>query len=307
MAFRFIPDNTNINFIKYGKITLLLSIILTILSPFLIFMHGVNLGVDFTGGVLIEVRSENNLSIADINNQLTEKGFTSFTIQSLKSNHDMVIRLKNDKDTTSDILIKKIKKALEEKLEGITYRKVDYVGPQVSSKQILRGVASIVIALVGIFFYIWLRFSWQFALGSVAALIHDVALVLGFISITDIEFNLSSIAALLTVIGYSINDSVIIYDRIREYLKKSINKSLAEVINVSINSTLSRTVLTSGTTLLASIPLILICSGTVKDFSIIIFFGVLVGTYSSIFISAPILTCRSLVNKIKEEKNLKSP
>ncbi|XGA08675.1 MAG: protein translocase subunit SecF [Wolbachia endosymbiont of Xenopsylla cheopis] len=288
MALQLIPDNVTINFIQYGKVTLLLSGILTILLPLFIFIYGINLGVDFTGGVLMEVKSEENFSIADINKQLTEKGFTGFTVQSLKSNH-MIIRFKGSQDTSNEALIKKIKEALEEKLKDITYRKIDYVGPQVSSKQIVKGMISIVTALIGIFFYIWFRFNWQFSLGSTIALVHDVVLVLWFISITNIEFNLSSIAALLTVIGYSINDSVIIYDRIRENLKKLKNKPLQEIINTSINSTLSRTVLTSGTTLLASIPLMLICTGTVKDFSTIIFFGVLAGTYSSIFISAPVL------------------
>ncbi|WP_339045427.1 protein translocase subunit SecF [Candidatus Mesenet endosymbiont of Agriotes lineatus] len=286
MALRLIPDNVNINFIQYGKVTLLLSSILTILLPLFIFIHGINLGVDFTGGVHMEIKSEN--SVADINKQLTEKGFTGFTAQSLKSNH-MIIRFKGSQDTGNEALIKKIKEALEEKLKGITYRKIDYVGPQVSSKQVVRGMVSIAIALMGISLYIWFRFNWQFSLGSAIALVHDVILVLWFISIANIEFNLSSTAALLTIIGYSINDSVIIYDRIRENLKKLKNKPLQEIINISINSTLSRTVLTSGTTLLASIPLMLICTGTVKDFTTIIFFGVLVGTYSSISISAPVL------------------
>lgn len=288
MALRLIPDNVNINFIQYGKITLLLSCILTILLPLFISIHGINLGVDFTGGVLMEIRSEENFSIADINKQLIEKGFTGFTAQSLKPNQ-MIIRFKDSQGISSEVLIKKIKEVLEEKLKDITYRKVDYVGPQVSSKQIVRGGISIAMALVGISFYIWLRFNWQFSLGATISLIHDVVLVLWFVSIANIEFNLSSIAALLTVIGYSINDSVIIYDRVRENLRRLKGKSLQEIINTSINSTLSRTILTSGTTLLASVPLVLICTGTVKDFSTIIFFGVLAGTYSSIFISAPVL------------------
>lgn len=288
MALRLILDNVNVNFVKYGRVTLLLSSIFTVLLPLFIFIHGINLGIDFTGGVLMEIKSEENFSIADINKQLTEKGFIGFTSQSLKSNH-MVIRFKDDRGTNNEILIKKIKEALEEKLKGITYRKVDYVGPQVSSKQIVKGMMSIAIALIGISFYIWFRFNWQFSLGSAIALVHDVVLVLWFMSIINIEFNLSSIAALLTVVGYSINDSVIIYDRIRENLKKLKDKPLQEIINTSINSTLSRTILTSGTTLLASVPLMLICTGTVKDFSTIIFFGVLAGTYSSIFISTPVL------------------
>lgn len=290
MVLRLIPDGLNIEFSKYRKITLLISGILTIFSILLIIFQGVNLGVDFTGGILIEISSTNNHNL--IIDLLNKNGFT---ITSSESGNNLIMHFK---EIGNENTINTIKTLLEEKFGGaIIYRKVDYVGPQVSFIQIIEGALAISIAVFGIFMYIWLRFNWQYGIGGTVALIHDVILTLGFISIAGIEFNISSIAALLTVIGYSINDSIVIYDRIREYCHKE--KETNEVINKSINTTLSRTIFTSGTTLLATIPLVLICKDTVRDFSLIICFGVLVGTYSSVFISIPVLE----INKTPSLKN----
>ncbi|WP_333023155.1 protein translocase subunit SecF [Wolbachia endosymbiont of Pentidionis agamae] len=276
---RLIPDNINIKFTKYKKITLCISIIFIILSISLIFFRGVNLGLDFTGGILIEIRSK-SISIPELNTELKRRNIVA---EIVRSDKDLIIRFKDGKR------IGEVKDLLEKKLDkSVVYRKIDYVGPQVSAKQIISGVFAMLFALVGMFFYIWFRFDWKFGFGGVLALIHDVILSIGFISLTGIEFNISSIAALLTIIGYSINDTMVIYDRIREYIKEGEVNST--IIDTSINSTLSRTILTSCTTLLAALPLILICKGIVRDFSLVIFFGILVGTYSSIFISSPILT-----------------
>ena len=289
MIFR---KDTNIDFSKYGIYAISCSSILIIISILLVLFKGICFGTDFAGGIIIELRAD-KVDIKSINLTLQEKGFVGFSIQGFNNNNkELMIRFKGEKNSDQTDTIEKIKKVLEQVLGKVTYLKIDYVGPQVGYKQIFEGLCAIIFSLFGMFLYLWIRFQWRFALGGVLALIHDVILTLGLISLCNIEFNLSSTAAILTVIGYSVNDSVVIYDRIRELLKKKLKEKFDKIINISINATLSRTILTSGTTMLASVPLMLLCQGTVRDLSIIVFFGIAVGTYSSIFIATSSLSSK---------------
>ncbi|CAI27507.1 Protein-export membrane protein SECF [Ehrlichia ruminantium str. Gardel] len=280
----------NVDFFKYRVYAISCSSLLVILSVLLVLFKGICFGTDFAGGIIIELRV-NQVDIKEINLKLQERGFVGFSVQSFNNNNkELMIRFKNEQNLDKTDSIEKIKGILKEILGDVTYLKIDYVGPQVGYKQIFEGIYAILFSLLGMFLYLWIRFQWRFALGGIIALLHDVVLTLGLISLLGIEFNLSSTAAILTVIGYSVNDSVVIYDRIRELLRKMLKEKITEIINISINATLSRTILTSGTTMIAAIPLMLLCSGTVRDLSIIIFFGIAVGTYSSIFIATTSLS-----------------
>jgi len=291
--FRKFLSNTKIDFMSIHNIALIFSIICIIGSMALVFFKGLNLGIDFAGGVLIEARFNEKPEIAKIR-ELLSTSIKDVQIQETKNqesadqNHDILIRVaKNNQDQSSQI--KKIQEILNNNFQNIEYRKVDFVGPQVGSELIFNGSLALALSFVFIMIYIWIRFDWQFGLGGIFALLHDTALTLGFFAITGLEFNLTSIASILTIIGYSINDSVVIYDRIRENLSINQKMDLADLINSSTNSTLSRTILTSGTTLISLLALILFGGDTLFSFSMATFFGILIGTYSSIYISAPIL------------------
>ncbi|ABD45091.1 protein-export membrane protein SecF [Ehrlichia chaffeensis str. Arkansas] len=283
-------SDINIDFSKYRICALSCSGVLMLISILLVLLKGICFGTDFAGGIIIELRAD-QVDVKSVNLKLQENGFVGFSVQGFKNNdRELMVRFKNEKDSDQSDTVEKIKGVLNKILGEVTYLKIDYVGPQVGYKQIFEGLCAIIFSLLGMFLYLWVRFQWRFALGGVLALIHDVVLTLGLVSLCNIEFNLSSTAAILTVIGYSVNDSVVIYDRIRELLKKKLQKKLSDVINISINATLSRTILTSGTTMLASVPLMLLCQGTVRELSIIVFFGIAVGTYSSIFIATTSLS-----------------
>ncbi len=280
--------HTKVDFMKVHKLALAASILCIIASVALVLVKGLNFGIDFSGGILIEARAP-NASQEQLRAALTAK-IKDVQIQNI-GEQDFLIRVAktNDKDGSQLLEVKKIQEILTEKFPQIEYRKVDYVGPQMGSELIWKGFFALLMSFIFIMIYIWVRFDWQFGLGGIFALTHDALLTLGFYAVTGLEFNLTSIAAILTVIGYSINDSVVIYDRIRENLRKYKKMDLAELINSSANSTLSRTLLTSGATLLSLLALVLFGGDVLKSFSQAAFFGILVGTYSSIYISAPIL------------------
>ncbi len=271
---------------KVHKFALIMSVVCIIGSLALVAIKGLNFGIDFSGGILIEARMSEKADISSIREVLS-KEVKDVQIQNIDGN-DLLIRVAKT-DEEQAVLVKKIQEILNQKFSNIEYRKIDYVGPQVGGELIKKGFLALFISFIFIMIYIWIRFDWQFGLGGIFALIHDAILTLGFFAVTGLEFNLTSIAAILTIVGYSINDSVVIYDRIRENLRRHKKMNLAELINSSTNSTLSRTILTSSTTLVSLLALIFFGGEVLKSFSLATFFGILVGTYSSIYISAPIL------------------
>lgn len=297
---RLIPLNTKFDFIKLKKITYVLSIIITIASFACIALYKFNFGIDFIGGISMEVRTDQEPDLAEMRETLGNLDIGEVMLQNFGTSRDLSIRVGVSSEENLMENIALIKKTLEEKFPyKFDYRKVDFVGPQVGGQLIKSGAMAMILAFLAIMFYIWVRFEWHFGVGVLTALLHDVIVTLGFMSFNQYDFNLSTIAAILTVIGYSVNDSVVIYDRIRENLRKYSKKGMNEIINLSINETLSRTTITVFTTLLANLALIIWGGEAIHSFSIVVFFGILVGTYSSIFISAPILTLFNF-NNLKE-------
>jgi preprotein translocase subunit SecF len=279
----------NINFIKYHKIALIFSVILVFISFISFFTKFLNLGIDFTGGILIESRFEKKVEISNLRSILSNSDIEKFNIQSSESNNDIIIRIPQDKNIDQAKLIIKIKSILSGNFPNIEYRKIDYVGPAIGEELVKSGIIALLLSCFFVLIYIWYRFDLEFGIWAIIALLHDVIITIGFISLTSLEFNTTSIAALLTVIGYSINDSVVIFDRVRENLQKYKKMAISEVINISLNSTFRRTMITSGTTLLALLALIIFGGDILKTFSVSLFFGILVGTYSSIYISSSLL------------------
>jgi preprotein translocase subunit SecF len=288
---------------KVHKIALFMSIFCIVGSLILVFTKGLNFGIDFAGGILVEVRMQESVDVSKVRELLTSE-VKDVQIQNIDPSaitgqvSNLLIRVAKTSEEQS-VVVKKIQEILNKNYSKIEYRKIDYVGPQVGSELIKKGFLALLLSFAFIMIYMWIRFDWQFGLGGIFALLHDTVLTLGFFSLSGLEFNLTSIAAILTVIGYSINDSVVIYDRIRENLRRYKKTDLSQLINSSINSTLSRTVLTSGVTLFSILALMIFGGEVLKSFSTASFFGIVVGTYSSIYISAPILL---YLDPRKEEK-----
>lgn len=292
---RLIPDNTNINFMNKKMKAFFITGLLVVFSIAYIGFFKLNFGIDFTGGILIEARTEQHIDIAKLRSSLTHALKTEISLQSASENNDIMIRIASNKNANEHQQmqeVSKIKQVIEDNIQdnNIEYRKVDFVGPQVGKQMINNGIIAVILAFVAIMFYVWVRFEWQYSIGIVLALIHDVIVSVGFMSVMGLEFNQTSLAAILTIVGYSVNDSVVIYDRIRENFRKYKKLSLNALLNLSINETLSRTILTVLTTLLSALSLVLFGGEALRSFSLVVFFGIVVGTYSSIYISAPVLT-----------------
>ncbi len=277
-----------INFSKFFKKANFFSLIIFFTSIFFIFIKGLNFGIDFKGGTLIEIKTENNIDISTIRTSLKSLNLGDVNVKEFGENGNFLIKI--EKKETNPEFIPNLKKSINEKLNNnINYRRVETVGPKVSAELLEAGIISILLALLAMLFYIWVRFEWQFSLGSIIALFHDVLITIGIFSIFSIEINLSIVAAVLTIVGYSMNDTVVIYDRIRENLSKYNKISIDEISNISINETLSRTLITSVTTLLALFSIFILGGAILKGFSFAMILGVIIGTYSSIFVASPIL------------------
>ena len=284
---RIIKSNTNINFMRIKKLTLCISSILFFLSLSLIFIKGLNLGIDFTGGSLIEVRFKENIDLNNLRIKMNKLDLGEIQLQTIGNENDIVIRVQDNKNKQAET-IQIVKESLSD--QSAEYRRSEFVGPKVGGELVNAGIIAVIFSLIGILIYIWIRFQWNFAFGAIIALIHDVILTLGFFSIFQFEFNLATVAAVLTIAGYSINDTVVIYDRIRESMRKYKQISFDEVINISLNGTLSRTLMTSLTTLMALLALFIFGGIVISSFIIALIWGVLIGTYSSLYVASPILT-----------------
>ncbi len=279
----------NINFVSKFKSANIISIIIFSLSVFFILFKGLNYGIDFKGGTLIELRTEISVNATSIRDTLKTMDLGDVNVKKFGKEGDYLIKVEQ-KNTNNNNLIPKIKKNLYDNLGAdVDFRRVENVGPKVSAELLESSIIAISLALMAMLFYIWVRFEWQFSLGSIVALFHDVVITLGVFSLLSLEINLSIIAAVLTIVGYSMNDTVVIYDRIRENLLKYTKISISDVSNLSINETLARTIITSITTLLALVSIYILGGEILRGFSFAMILGVIIGTYSSIFVAAPIL------------------
>ena len=282
---KIIPRNSNYSFMDLRRTFIIVSSIAMLLCILLISVRGLNLGIDFKGGTLIEINTKNS-SISELRKMLSQN-FNDVSLQEFGNSETIIIRLQNESNTESIETVNKVKLLISDKVSE--FRRSEFVGPTISSELLWKGLQAISFALIAILIYIWLRFEWQFGFGAVGALKHDVIFTLGILSLCQVDFSLSSIAAILTIAGYSINDSVVIFDRIRENLRKYKKLELTELFNISINNTLSRTVMTSLTTLIALICLYIFGGEVIKPFAFAMIIGVIIGTYSSIFIAVPTL------------------
>jgi len=294
----------NINFSQFYKKMNIISLILIFLSSLILITKGLNLGVDFKGGTLIEVRVDKiEINISEIRHSLLKMNLGDVNVKKFGNENDYLLKIErgNINDTN---FIKSINDQLNSDLgSDINFRRVENVGPKVSKELLNAGLLAISLSLAAMLFYIWIRFEWQFSLGAIVALIHDVVITMGIFSFFSFEVNLSIVAAVLTIVGYSMNDTVVIFDRIRENLRKYSKISIADISNTSINETLSRTLITSITTLLALFSIYIFGGAILKGFSFAMIIGVIVGTYSSIFVATPVLNYTGVNQKtiLKED------
>lgn len=290
MLLKLVPENTNIAFVNMRKIAYIFSILMIVASIGLYATKGLNFGIDFKGGFLIEAHTTNPTNLGQVRSLAGGLGLGDVAVQTFGAENEILIRIEYQENMSLNEVVDLVQTTLSEGLDDdISFERTESVGPAVSGELIQSGVMSILLAVGAVLFYIWIRFEWQFGLGAVIALMHDVILTIGMFSLTQLEFNLNIIAAILTIVGYSLNDTVVVYDRIRENLRKYRKKETPDLINTSLNETLARTVMTSVTTLLALVALFFFGGEVVHGFTAAMIWGVFVGTYSSIFIASPML------------------
>ena len=295
------------NFVSKFKLANSISLFLMVASIILVLFKGLNFGIDFKGGTLMELRvASDNVSIGDIRSSFSKLNLGDLNVKEFGKKGDYLIKFEM-KEFNDQMNLKIIKETVTNNLNTeVNFRRIENVGPKVSTELLNSGILAISLALGAMLFYIWIRFEWQFSLGSITAIFHDVLITLGIFSLLSLEVNLSIVAAVLTIVGYSMNDTVVIYDRIRENLSKFSSLNISEISNTSINETLSRTVITSVTTLLALFSIFLLGGSILKGFSFAMIVGVIIGTYSSIFVAAPILKYLNVSYKTIEKEKEKN-
>jgi preprotein translocase SecF subunit len=282
----FIPADTKIDFVGQRAITWFVSAFLTVVPLVLVATVGLNMGIDFQGGTLIEIKTKQNpADLADIRSRISGLGLGEVQIQEFGAPDEVLIRIASQ--PTEEEQQKSIARVKEALGKSVEYRRTEIVGPTISSELIAGGTVAVVVAMLGIMIYVWFRFEWQFAVAAIASLVHDVTATIGLYAVMQLEFNVSSIAAILTIIGYSLNDKVVIFDRIRENLRKYKRMPLVQLLDLSINEMLSRAVLTHVTTFLAMLPFLFFGGEAIYGFAVAMCFGIVIGAYSSIFVASP--------------------
>ncbi len=287
---RIVPDNTKFDFMRFRRVSFPISALLSIVAISLYFFHGLNFGIDFVGGTLMEVQTKAGpADLSQMRSTIGSLQLGDFQLQQFGAPDDVLIRISEQPggDQAQQAAVQKVRDALG---DAVDYRRVEVVGPSVSNELLAYGTIGLVLAIVAILIYLWFRFEWQFALGAMIANVHDLVLTVGFMSLTHIDFDLTSIAALLTILGYSLNDTVVIYDRIREMLRRYKRMPMPDLLNASVNATLSRSIVTHVTVAMSLLALLLFGGQAIHSFTATMMFGVvLVGTYTSVFIASPIL------------------
>ncbi|MFT3986366.1 protein translocase subunit SecF [Aestuariivirga sp.] len=299
---RFIPDDTKIHFMLLSRLGFFFSGLLCAAAILLFIFLGLNMGVDFKGGMVLTVRGEQPIAVDQLRERVNSLNLGEAEIQQFGSPNDVLIRLPAPEGGNSALqaAVEKVSAVLG---DGVEIRSKEVIGPKVSAELTEQGIIAVVVAIIGIVIYVWFRFEWQFAIGAVVSLLHDVLITIGVFCLLRIEFNLQIIAAILTIVGYSLNDTVVVFDRIREYLRKYKSMPLADLIDFSLNSVLPRTILTSVTTMLALVALYVFGGEVLHGFTFTMILGVIIGTYSSIFIAAPVLI---LLGTEREQKNVRA-